>query len=500
MTVTDTQPPDRNQAMNAVSRGEISAPDYDELRNEMRRAMEAREKSEIARVFIRATDISAKATGSEARYKKGKDIKRHVAFREIGLRVDLLRAQWLVETEKAKLRFMGRPAKGQKAGTPAPPHLLTLSDFFPRHLQDQARKLSQDLQLLSKLSPEEFEALVADPDAPRPRWGREIRVLPLSAIRFDERAQPRAALLTERVVDEYTEAMQRGAKFPAPIVFEDAAGVFWPGDGHHRIAAATKLKLKTIECEVRSGGLREAILYSCGANATHGLPRTRDDKHRAVTKLLDDEEWKGWSDNKIAKQCKVSNHLVAQLRKELEPVTLNSLSEPRTYTNKHGTTSTMNTANIGRKAKPAASGAGRPPPAPNDALDDVAQHDKPAPESTEFAAEPVVEHPAPSKDDARSAPDLAPAKTDAAPLVASTDPAPPPDLHGLHCAAVLDTIRGTIRGLTDQVAAIPANQLLEVRSELDEVVKTAVELRAVITQAIESATVREKEPPLPAAA
>ena len=34
MTVTDTQPPDRNQAMNAVSRGEISAPDYDELRND----------------------------------------------------------------------------------------------------------------------------------------------------------------------------------------------------------------------------------------------------------------------------------------------------------------------------------------------------------------------------------------------------------------------------------------------------------------------------------
>jgi hypothetical protein len=76
MTVTDTQPPDRNQAMNAVSRGEISAPDYDELRNEMRRAIEAREKSEIARVFIRATDISAKATGSEARYKKGKDLKK----------------------------------------------------------------------------------------------------------------------------------------------------------------------------------------------------------------------------------------------------------------------------------------------------------------------------------------------------------------------------------------------------------------------------------------
>jgi hypothetical protein len=181
----------------------------------------------------------------------------------------------------------------------------------------------------------------------------------------------------------------------------------------------------------------------------------------------------------------------------LEPVTLNSPSEPRTYTDKHGNTATMRTGNIGRKAKPAASGAERTPPAPNDALDDVAQPDKSAPESTESAAEPVVEHPAPSKDDARSAPDLAPAKTDAAPPTGPGEPKPPPDLYGLHCAAVLDTIRGTIRGLTNvdfnQVATIPTDKLLEMRSELDE---AAGALRAVITKAIESAGVgQETSPP-----
>jgi len=91
----------------------------EETRDAMRRAIdEARPKAEIVSVFIRASDISAEATGSEARYKKGKDLKRHAAFRETALRVDLLRAKWLTALEKTGRRFMGKPKKGQKAGTP----------------------------------------------------------------------------------------------------------------------------------------------------------------------------------------------------------------------------------------------------------------------------------------------------------------------------------------------------------------------------------------------
>ncbi len=107
--------------------------------------------------------------------------------------------------------------------------------------------------------------------------------------------------------------------------------------------------------------------------------------------------------------------------------------------------------------------------------------------SPEPAPEPVSQEPM-FEGDVLQAPSLAP-KVEAASPAASTGPASLPDLKGLHCAAVIHTIRGTIRGLTDQVAAIPCNQLLEVRSELDEVVKTAEELRALITSAIESATV-----------
>lgn len=48
--------------------------------------------------------------------------------------------------------------------------------------------------------------------------------------------------------------------------------------------------------------MRDAILYSCGANDRHGLRRTNEDKRRAVKKSLEDPEWSGWSSNKIAER------------------------------------------------------------------------------------------------------------------------------------------------------------------------------------------------------
>jgi len=61
--------------------------------------------------------------------------------------------------------------------------------------------------------------------------------------------------------------------------------------------------------------------------------------------LLEDEEWSQWSDHEIARQCAVHQSTVSRLRSSL----MQSVSEdsgepppPRTYTNKHGTTATMN--------------------------------------------------------------------------------------------------------------------------------------------------------------
>jgi hypothetical protein len=41
------------------------------------------------------------------------------------------------------------------------------------------------------------------------------------------------------------------------------------------------------------------------------------DKRRAVTRLLRDEEWSQWGDNKMSEQCAVSNGFVGILRVEL---------------------------------------------------------------------------------------------------------------------------------------------------------------------------------------
>jgi len=97
-----------------------------------------------------------------------------------------------------------------------------------------------------------------------------------------------------------------------------------------------------------------------GANAAHELKQTNRDKRNAAMLLLKDPEWAQWSDREIARQCVVSAPMVEDVRASL-PVTVNSYSEPRTYTMKHGTTSTMTVTNIGAKpAAPAAPPAAEP--------------------------------------------------------------------------------------------------------------------------------------------
>jgi len=170
--------------------------------------------------------------------------------------------------------------------------------------------------------------------------------LTVSKIRLDGGTQPRAEI-DPFVVDDYAAAMNEAADFPAIVVFYDGKD-HWLADGFHRVQAAIKAGLKTINADVRQGMRRDAVLHSVGANASHGLRRTNADKRRAVETLLRDGTWSTWADREIARRCSVSHDFVNRLRKELS-LSLND-SEPRTYTTKHGTTATMNTGNIGGNA------------------------------------------------------------------------------------------------------------------------------------------------------
>ena len=91
-----------------------------------------------------------------------------------------------------------------------------------------------------------------------------------------------------------------GADFRAHSVFYDGQA-YWLADGFHRVRAAQEAGLAGINADVRQGTRRDAVLFSAGANAVHGLRRSNADKRRAVETLLNDEEWRAWSDNEIAR-------------------------------------------------------------------------------------------------------------------------------------------------------------------------------------------------------
>lgn len=169
------------------------------------------------------------------------------------------------------------------------------------------------------------------------------------SIRTDGGTQSRAQLYAN-VVTEYIDALAAGAAFPPVIAFFDGSD-YWLADGFHRHAAYMGLGRAEIPVDVRQGTRRDATLFSVGANASHGLRRTNDDKRRAVMVLLNDPEWSKWSDREISRAAAVGNKFVGDMRRSLCP---EHSDEPRTYTNKHGTTSTMNTANIGSGQRPAA--------------------------------------------------------------------------------------------------------------------------------------------------
>jgi hypothetical protein len=164
--------------------------------------------------------------------------------------------------------------------------------------------------------------------------------LALGQITVDGGTQMRAGL-DQDIIDEYAEAMEDCAVFPPVVVFFNG-DAYWMGDGFHRYHAAGQAGHTTIKAEVRPGGRRDAQLFACGANVRHGHRRTNDDKRKAVSTLLADNEWGEWRNREIARHCGVSEHLVRSLRPS------RSEDEDRRYITRHGTEATMDTSNIGK--------------------------------------------------------------------------------------------------------------------------------------------------------
>ncbi|NJM67356.1 MAG: ParB N-terminal domain-containing protein [Acaryochloris sp. RU_4_1] len=185
---------------------------------------------------------------------------------------------------------------------------------------------------------------------------------------MDGGTQPRFQLYDE-VVAEYAEDLRQGATFPPVIVFwDEKEKVYWLADGFHRVRAHEAIGTKEVRAEIHLGTRREAVLYSVGANATHGLRRTNADKYRAVERLLRDDEWSKWSNREISRRCGVSHDLVNRLRKSMHlsgssvqtenfesdhisPLAV--ISSPTRLAQRGGTVFEIDTTNIGKTSQAA---------------------------------------------------------------------------------------------------------------------------------------------------
>ena len=161
-----------------------------------------------------------------------------------------------------------------------------------------------------------------------------MTTLDIKKVRVDGGTQMRTAL-DESVVGDYAAAYQANAKLPAAIVFYDGSD-YWLADGFHRHAAQVRCGFLEIDVEVRAGTRRDAVLYACGANAKHGLRRSRQDIHLAVKTLLADPEWGSKSDRWIAEHAGTTHPTVGKIRAEMAPAATGNVSSSPTRTGQDG--------------------------------------------------------------------------------------------------------------------------------------------------------------------
>lgn len=170
-----------------------------------------------------------------------------------------------------------------------------------------------------------------------------MTMLRIDRIKLDGGTQTRDEIKAN-VVEDYADALREEAQFPPVTVFHDGQD-YWLADGFHRVHAHRFLNWPEINADVRQGTRRDAVLFSVGANAAHGLRRTNADKRRAVETLLNDSEWAVWSNREIARRCGVDDKTVAALR----PAASAEVPQIERKVERGGTTYVQNTARIGQR-------------------------------------------------------------------------------------------------------------------------------------------------------
>jgi ParB-like chromosome segregation protein Spo0J len=235
------------------------------LRTAMRGAIEQRSVPEIEDIFAQAWRLLTSAQVSELRHKREKNIKRQYAAWKIELSVERLRAQWLVDTGKATLRFI-RP-KDTKIGAPIIDLIKLDAPGRPPRIGID-RKKSQQLQAFARLTEAQFKTVLADKTMPTlariiklyatpataghrsSPVGPKIHNISLSSI---ESPRYRVRTLRQNVVDALADSM-RDRSLIHPITLRPREGFGYSLiAGLHRLVAARKLGWEKIHAIVLRG-------------------------------------------------------------------------------------------------------------------------------------------------------------------------------------------------------------------------------------------------------
>ncbi len=137
-----------------------------------------------------------------------------------------------------------------------------------------------------------------------------IAALFLEKIRLDGGTQSRKTL-DEEVIADYAEAYLSSTSMPMASVIFDGTD-YWLWDGFHRFHGAKRAKKKTLDCTVQNGTLEDARWLAFGANRTHGLRRSNDDKRMATEGAL--RKRPDMTDRSIALHVGVSHTFVSTIR------------------------------------------------------------------------------------------------------------------------------------------------------------------------------------------
>lgn len=181
----------------------------------------------------------------------------------------------------------------------------------------------------------------------------EPKTLKLDQIRIDGGTQPRTCIDGD-VVAEYAELYGAGVKLPPVTVFFDGAG-YWLADGFHRYWARKRNERDDVQADVHEGTQRDAVLFSVGANADHGLRREPGDRKKAVETLLGDAKWRQWSNCEIGRRCHVSETYVRRIKashtSNSSKYDSSDSQSPMFVHPKTGKSTRMNSARIGKSSK-----------------------------------------------------------------------------------------------------------------------------------------------------